>query len=179
MTSHYFSRSFAVVSLLGTMVAVSCARGPEPQQSAVPAHTPESNKAVMRRWIEEGHNRDNLKLLEETFALSYRAHLADGKTADFARLREVEEVFHRDFAEIHITIHDMVAEGDRVVTRSNIAATHRASGKRMDVTAMSLARFENGKVVEDWMNMDELRMMTQLGLLPAPGKSAPTDGQQR
>jgi predicted ester cyclase len=157
LTSHYFSRSFAVVSLLGTMVAVSCARGPEPQQSAVPAHTPESNKAVMRRWIEEGHNRDNLKLLEETFALSYRAHLADGKTAD----------------------HDMVAEGDRVVTRSNIAATHRASGKRMDVTAMSLARFENGKVVEDWMNMDELRMMTQLGLLPAPGKSAPTDGQQR
>ncbi len=73
----------------------------------------------------------------------------------------------------------MFAESDRVATRSNIAATHRASGKRIDVTAMSMARFENGKVVEDWMNLDELRMMTQLGLLPAPDQSAFPDGGRR
>jgi predicted ester cyclase len=179
LTRHKFARMFAGVVLIGSLGLASCARSPEPEPPATPAHTPESNKAVMRRWIEEGHNRDNLKLLDETFAASYVAHLADGKTADFAKLREVEEGFHRDFADIHITIHDMVAEGDRVVTRSTIAATHRASGKRMDVTAMSLARFETGKVVEDWMNMDELRMMTQLGLLPPPGQSQAPDAKRR
>ena len=167
------------VGMICGIASVSCAGSPVPQQSAAPAHTPESNKAVMRRWIEEGHNRGNLTLLEETFAASYRAHLADGKTADFARLREVEEGFHRDFVDIQITIHDMLAEGDRVATRSTIAATHRASGRRMDVTAMSLARFANGKVVEDWMNMDELRMMTQLGLLPGSGQSPSPDDQRR
>ena len=165
--------------LICAVVTIACARSPEPQSTPIAAHTPESNKAVMRRWIDEGHNRGNLKLLDDTFAPSYRAHLADGQTADFARLREVEEGFHRDFADIQITILDMLAEGDRVVTRSNIAATHRASGKRMDVTAMSLARFANGKVIEDWMNMDELRMMTQLGLLPASGTSASPDSRRR
>ena len=82
-------------------------------------------------------------------------------------------------AHLHITIHDMLAEADRVATRSNLAAAHRASGKRIDVAAMSMARFENGKVVEDWMNLDELRMMTQLGLLPAAGQSASPDGRRR
>lgn len=168
-----------VIALICGVASLSCAGSAVPQPSSTPTHTPESNKAVMRRWIEEGHNRGNLKLLEETFAASYRAHLPDGKTADFARLREVEEGFHRDFADIHITIHDMLAEGDRVATRSSIAATHRASGRRMDLTAMSLARFADGKVVEDWMNLDELRMMTQLGLLPASDQSPPPDGQRR
>ena len=175
---HHAAQWFVGVALI-SIVSASCVRGAEPPQSAPPVHTPESNKAVMRRWIEDGHNRGNLKLIDETFATSYRAHLADGQTADFAKLRDVEEGFHRDFAEIHITINDMVAQGDRVVTRSNMAATHRASGKRIDVTMMSLARFENGKVIEDWMNMDELRMMKQLGLLPAPEQAATPDGKRK
>ena len=152
---------------LGSMLVLSCARSPEATESPAWAQTAEANKAVMRRWIEEGHNRGNLALLDSTFAPTYRANLPEGQSGDFAKLREVEEGFHRDFEQIHITIHDMVAEGDRVVTRSSMAATHRASGKRIDVTVMSMARFENGKVVEDWMNLDELRMMRQLGLLPA------------
>jgi predicted ester cyclase len=177
LTGHCFVRIFLGIALTSSLVSVSCARSAEPPQTAAPAHTPESNKAAMRRWIEEGQNRGNLKLLDTIFAPSYRAHLADGQTADFARLREVEEGFHRDFADIHISIHDMVAEGDRVVTRSNMAATHRASGKRIDVTVMSMARFENGQIIEDWMNLDELRMMKQLGLLPDSG-AATQDGQR-
>jgi predicted ester cyclase len=172
-------RVTSVVVVLGCgLVAVSCARSQEQPPSATPAHTPESNKAVMRRWIEEGHNHGDLKLLDETFAASYRGNLADGQSADFAKLREVEEGFHRDFTDIQITIHDMVAEGDRVVTRSSMAAMHRASGKRIDVTVMSMARFENGKVVEDWMNLDELRMMKQLGVLPASDQTASPSGQR-
>ena len=179
MLGRCITLKFVIVALGCGLVSVSCVRSQEPQSSATPAHTLESNKAVMRRWIEEGHNRGNLKLLDETFAASYRANLADGQSADFAKLREVEEGFHRDFADIHITIHDMVAEGDRVVTRSSMAAMHRASGKRIDVAVMSMARFENGKVIEDWMNLDELRMMKQLGLLPESHQAASPDGQRR
>ena len=178
MLGRFVTLKSVVVAVGCGLVSMSCARREEPQPSATLAHTPESNKAVMRRWIEDGHNRGNLKLLDEIFAASYRANLADGQSADFAKLREVEEGFHRDFADIHITIHDMVAEGDRVVTRSSMAATHRASGKRIDVTVMSMARFENGKVIEDWMNLDELRMMKQLGLLPASDQAASPGGQR-
>ena len=72
----------------------------------------------------------------------------------------------------------MVAEGDKVVVRFTIGGTHRAqfmgvpaTGKRGDVTAIDIMRFQDGKIVDPWGEVDFLGMLQQLGDVPRPGQA--------
>jgi steroid delta-isomerase-like uncharacterized protein len=74
------------------------------------------------------------------------------------------------FPDIHVTVEDQVAEGDKVSTRRTWQATHQgpyrgiaASGKRVKWSQISIVRFADGKIVEDWAVADELSILQQLG----------------
>ena len=76
--------------------------------------------------------------------------------------------------DLHVSVEDMIAEGDKVVTRSLFRGTHRgdfqrmpASGKQIAVEVIDILRLENGKIVERWGQSDQLGMMQQLGMAPA------------
>ncbi len=80
------------------------------------------------------------------------------------------------FPDLHLTIEDEIAEGDKVVTRVTARGTHQGSfmgirptGKRAVVTGIVIDRFANGKTVEAWNNLDDLGLLQQLGVIPAPG----------
>jgi predicted ester cyclase len=74
----------------------------------------------------------------------------------------------------------MVAEGDKVVMRFRGSGTHQGgtevfgppTGKRMEITGITIKRVSEGKVVEAWTNFDALGMMQQLGMIPEPGQAA-------
>jgi predicted ester cyclase len=77
--------------------------------------------------------------------------------------------------DFQITIHDLSAEGDKVVVRS----THKGefmgvppSGKRVSFGVYDTIRMADGKVVEHWGQMDNMGLMQQLGVVPAPGEAA-------
>jgi steroid delta-isomerase-like uncharacterized protein len=139
------------------------------------AATTQENKAVFRRYVEEVGNEGNLDLAEEIFS-RYLAHQSDGSMLE----RGPEDVkrfmgeFRGGFPDFHSTIEDMVAEGDKVVTRWTMRGTHRGefrgiapTGKQIAVTGIGIFRFSpEGKVVESWDNFDQLGMMRQLGALP-------------
>jgi steroid delta-isomerase-like uncharacterized protein len=79
------------------------------------------------------------------------------------------------FPDVHITIEDQVAEGDRVVTRWTARGTHTGAfqgipptGKRGSMTGIDINRFADGKVVECWTNADDLGLLQQLGVIPTP-----------
>ena len=67
----------------------------------------------------------------------------------------------------------MVAEGDKVVTRFRGRGTHQGetedlglpTGNRIDVTGITIEQFSEGKIIEDWTNLDALGLLRQLGLL--------------
>jgi predicted ester cyclase len=72
------------------------------------------------------------------------------------------------------TIDDMIAEGDKVVTRWTYRSTHQgqwrdvaATGKEVTFTATGTSRIVDGKVAETWQNVDNLGVLTQLGLYQA------------
>ena len=84
---------------------------------------------------------------------------------------------HNGFPDFQITIQDQIAEGDRVVSRWNATGTHKGefqgialTGKKVNITATTIVRISNGKIVEGWPNMDSLGMMVQLGVVPPPQK---------
>ncbi len=78
-----------------------------------------------------------------------------------------------------MTIEDVIASGDQVVTRWTARGTHQGelqgippTGKQVTVTGMTLARIENGQIVEEWNNFDQLGMMQQIGAIPAAATDA-------
>ncbi len=78
------------------------------------------------------------------------------------------------FPDLHLTIEDMVADGDKVWIRMNSHGTNRGpfmgppTNKPMSITVMDVCRFENGKIAEHWGVPDRFAILSQLGLLPQP-----------
>ncbi len=137
----------------------------------------EENKALVRREIEEIWNKGNLDAAEDIYAPNYIGHrLAGGED-----IRGLETIKHlaaatrQAFPDFTHTVEDMLAEGDKVVIRSTIRATHQGefrgiapTGKEVEITSMLINRTEGGKIAESWHNADHLGLMHRLGVIPEP-----------
>jgi steroid delta-isomerase-like uncharacterized protein len=137
----------------------------------------EDNKATARRWYEEVFNAGNLDLIHELFAPNFVDHDPVNPLPGLQGVREVVGMYRGAFPDLHITVEDWVAEGDKVVTRFRAQGTHKGplmgippTQKQVTVTGIDLLGFEHGKIAEHWGNRDDLGMLQQLGALPAPGQ---------
>jgi steroid delta-isomerase-like uncharacterized protein len=133
------------------------------------------NKAVVRRFIEEGINGRNLALFDEVFAPDFVWHGGSlGETRDLETFKAVVGPFVAAFPDLAITIDDFIGEDDRVVGRLTVRATHQgdffgvpATGAAVEWSGNSTYRLANGKIVEEWYFEDLLGLMKQLGAVPA------------
>src|SRR5262245_32405157 len=85
----------------------------------------------------------------------------------FARLLQA-------YPDLHITIEDLIAEGDKVVSRNTVTGTHQGeymgippTGKSVTYNEVIINRFVDGRIVETWAVVDVLAQMRQLGTIPA------------
>lgn len=139
----------------------------------------EENKALVRRFIEEVQNCHNLERIEEFFDPDFVNHLEDPDlSSKFNAAKRAKIVFGQlftAFPDLHVTIQDQVAEGDKVVTHKLFHGTHQGefmgiapTGKQIEFAVIDILRLDNGKVVEHWAIQDRLTLMQQLGILPVP-----------
>ena len=139
----------------------------------------EENKAKATRFVQEVINADNLNDFEKYFAADYVDHVplppglpagAEGFKLFFGGLRAA-------FPDFHYTTDETMAEGDKVVQRLTGHGTMKgsllgfpATGKHADWGEIHISRVgADGKFVEHWAVVDQLGMLQQLGLAPAPG----------
>ncbi len=137
----------------------------------------DEDKAIARRFVEEVMNAGNPAAADEFIAPILVVHNPvpgqapgrEGFKQTFARLRDA-------FPDLHFTIEDLLADGDKVMIRSTYRGTHRgellgfpATGKPVAVMGIDLLRFADGKIVEHWGTYDQMDMLHQLGVLPSPG----------
>lgn len=134
----------------------------------------ETNKAAIRRYIEEAWNKGNVGIIDELMAPDYKRYLT-GATLDREGQKQRILGFRRAFPDIHLAIERMVGEGELVTFHLLMSGTHQgtflgvpATGKQMKTIAIDIARFEDGKVVEQWGVTDLLAVMQQIGALPTP-----------
>jgi len=140
----------------------------------------EENKALVRRFVEEAVNKGNLTILDELVASDYVYHGPNGPQFRGPEgYKQLVTMYRTAFPDLRMTTEDMVAEGDKVVTRFSAQGTHRGelmgiapTGKPVAVTGIFILRFANRKFVEEWENFDTLGMMQQLGVIPAPAEQA-------
>lgn len=80
------------------------------------------------------------------------------------------------------TLSQVVAQGDRVAYVSTMRGVQTgplgdlpATGREFTLVNVIIQRLEAGKIVETWVSWDNVAFLTQLGLMPDPGRGAPTD----
>jgi steroid delta-isomerase-like uncharacterized protein len=140
----------------------------------------EQNKNIVRRLFEEVWNKGHVAVADELFAPTYTHH--DSSTPDLGRGPESEKkratLYRNAFADIRVTIEDIMAEGETVVARWSCRGTHKGdlngiapTGKQVHMTGISIARFTNGKMTEGFVNWDALGLMQQLGVVPELGRA--------
>jgi steroid delta-isomerase-like uncharacterized protein len=134
----------------------------------------ETNKRLARAFFEEIWNQGDESAIDRYIPLD-----AQGNDPDFGSGREGFKAQWRKwreaFPDLHFEVVDLVAEGDKILTRWLLTGTHQgeflgipATGKSISVAGMSLDRIENGLVVEGFDGWDALGMRQQLGVYVGP-----------
>jgi steroid delta-isomerase-like uncharacterized protein len=140
----------------------------------------EENRALIQRFVEEVFNHGNLDDVDDIYAPDYVGHTAGSpeQTLGPEGVREFVELYRSAFPDLHTTIEDIVAEGDKVAYRWTAVGTHRGellgvapSNNRVELTGITIERIEGSKIVETYNNFDQLGMMRQIGAIPAPEQS--------
>jgi steroid delta-isomerase-like uncharacterized protein len=138
----------------------------------------EENKASARRFLEEVINKGNVAVVDELSGANLVDHsLPPGVPAGTEGFKGFVAMFRAAFPDLHYTIDDEIAEGDRVVQRTTARGTMKgdfqgmpASGKSATWQEIHITRFAGGKAVEHWGVVDQLSMLQQLGFAEAPGQ---------
>lgn len=141
----------------------------------------DENIAVARRYWEEIMNRGELEVTDEIAdprLVIHHPDLPDGPVGAEG-VRKVARMYRTAFPDLRFTIEDLLAEGDKVVSRVTLSGTHLGPLHHIPPTGREVAgisgividRFENGKLVERWGNFDNLRLMQQLGTIPPTGSN--------
>jgi predicted ester cyclase len=78
------------------------------------------------------------------------------------------------FPDLHYTVEDMIAEGDKIAFRMTMLGAQQGAfgsipptGEQVEVLTINIVRIEGGKIAEEWGIDERLGMMQQLGLVPA------------
>jgi predicted ester cyclase len=135
----------------------------------------EQNKAMVRRVFEEGINKSDLGVLREILAPNYVNHNLPAPEPGPEGFAQVVGMFTQAFPDFQVTVESVVGEGDMVASRGRFTGTHQgdfmgipATGRSIDAGYHDLWRIEGGKCAENWVILDMMTLMQQLGVIPAP-----------
>lgn len=137
-----------------------------------------SHKVTVRRYFEEALDKRNLEVLDEIVAtdcLIHRPEAAEPIRGLAAFKQALGKILHV-YSEFSTTIHDLIAEDDRVACRLSHRAVNRGewtsrlgrhdvAGKSVSWSAIAIFRFREGKIAEEWVSRDELGMLIELGVV--------------
>jgi steroid delta-isomerase-like uncharacterized protein len=131
----------------------------------------EENKVLARRAWE---NMDDPDIIDEVYAPDVVWHEPDQDIQGTEQAKQFIAMYKTAFPDLNATVEDVIAEGDKVVTRVTLRGTHQGeieefgppTGRQIESKGITISRIEGGKIVEDWDSYDNLSVMQQLGLVP-------------
>ena len=141
--------------------------------------TAEEHRTMFKRWFEELWNKKNYTITQELVHPEFVAHGAGGQDIKQGPngVAEMVQVWHKAFPDGHMTMDDIVTEGEYSVIRMTFRGTHMddfygvpPSGKLVSATSIGIDRVVDGKIAEGWGELDMLGMMQQMGAIPAPNQ---------
>ena len=136
--------------------------------------TIEKNKDLLRRYVEEVLNKRNVDAVDKFFAAGCVDHTAPpGTPLGIIGIKQLLAATLEAFSNMHVTIEDMIGEGDKIVSRFVGRGAHTTefmgvapTGKELTIMQINIDYIANGKIVEHWGLADQIALMQQLGVSP-------------
>jgi steroid delta-isomerase-like uncharacterized protein len=158
----------------GRPVSTTASTTPAPQTPTAP-DAPTAAAAVVLRFLDEGINRLDLEAAGALLADDVVAHVA-GMPEPFrgrAAWQQMASMFFSAFPDLHVTVEDVVAAGDRVAVRWTWVGTQRgafmgipATGRTVSASGTGFYHVAGGRIAEEWLHEDMLTVLQQLGAIP-------------
>ena len=131
----------------------------------------EENKDLARRSWEIV---ENLDAIEEIYAPDMVWHEPDQEIRGYEEARQFVTLYKTVSPDLNVTVEDVIAEGDKAVTRWTLRGTHQGeteefgapTGRQFEIKGLTMHRIEGGKIVEEWEGYDNLSVLKKLGLAP-------------
>jgi steroid delta-isomerase-like uncharacterized protein len=121
----------------------------------------EQNKKIIQRLFKEVMNEQKFNLIDEFISNSFINHGLPNSKPGQAGFREILQMMTKAFPDMKVTAEQYVAEGDSVATRGYWTGTHNsdfmnfpATGKKVKVAYVDFWKITNGKITENWVQMD-------------------------
>ena len=136
------------------------------------------NKDVVKRYWDGKWNARRPRILEELQTADVVYH---GPGLEMTSLKEYQQAYGAFLSAFHdteVAVEDLIAEGDKVVSRVVLRGVHKgdlpdlpATGRSFALTLTTIFRLVDGKIVEECEAYNELELMTQLGMELVPMRS--------
>lgn len=111
----------------------------------------EQNKAFIINHFEEFVNRKNSAIAYKNFAPDFLDHDEPyGESVGPEPAKQMMEKVYVKFPDMHVTVEDIIAEGDKVMVRNVWRVTDSATGEKKEFKGFVLWRLANGKIAERW-----------------------------
>jgi len=132
----------------------------------------EQNKGLVKRMYEAWEKGD-FEAYKEVVAPEYAWYMPSNSPKPMSREETIEfgKMVRIAFPDISYSIEELIAVEDRVISRFIVRGTHEgefqgipATGNKIESSGVMISRIENGKIVEDKEELDQLGMMMQLGM---------------
>ena len=137
----------------------------------------EEDKAIVRRFFEEGPSKGNLAAADELLSPNFALHTPLPSAPGVQGMKDIITACRAAFEHLDVTVEDTIAEGDKVAARFTARGIHKGSfmnlpptGKPITMTGIEIFRIEDGKIAELWGEANLLGLMVQLGIFPAFGQ---------
>jgi len=130
----------------------------------------EENKALVQRSWEI----TDPEALDEFYPPDVVWHNPEQDLHGIEEAKQFASTYFEAFPDTSFSVEDMIAEGDKVVSRFTVRGTHQGeteefgppTGRRVEQEGITIHRIEGGKIVEEWNQYDNLSILQQLGLAP-------------
>jgi predicted ester cyclase len=137
---------------------------------------PAIHEELVGRYFREVLDQGKVELVEQIFHPRCVMHRPGGTVVGIDSVRGVAERTKETFSQFETQIHDIFGSGDRLVVRLSHCGVgagvwrsrlgnYDVSGKTVTWNAIAIFRFEEQKIIEEWVTRDELAMILQFGLL--------------
>jgi len=139
-----------------------------------------ANRSLVSRFFDEVCNGRKSDAADEIFAAAHDYH--DPSSPGIGQgpdgMKHLISVYHTAFPNSRWTVDETIEAGDRIITRWTGTGTHRGdlggiapTGRQVHVAGIWIHRIAGGKIVESWNLWDTHGMLTQIGAVPASGKT--------
>jgi len=129
--------------------------------------------SILYRWFEEVWNQGRESAIDEMACRDVPGHGLQGPDGVEVNGMESFRAYHRQMcaalSDIHVTVEDVVTEGDLTVARCTVRARHTGEGlgkppkgNPIEFKGMTMVRIKDGKIAEAWNNYDFMAMFQQM-----------------